>query len=70
MNLTRADLFAELSRLGKNLNYDLINSLNIFESGMELENNKFMEGTGGLNYYFYNYNHKFLKPTQVAKMIL
>jgi len=69
-NLTRTDLFAELSRLGKSLNYDLINSLNIFESGLELENNKFMEGTNGLNYYFYNYKHKYIKSTQIAKMCL
>jgi glycylpeptide N-tetradecanoyltransferase len=70
VNTTKYVLFEEISRMGKKLEMDLINSLNIFEDGDTLKEYKYLSGTDKLNYYFYNYANEEIMPRKIGKMNL
>jgi len=56
--------------LAKNLKIDVFNALNIFDNVEFLEDLKFGQGDGNLQYYLYNWRCPDVSPDKVGLVLL
>ena len=56
--------------LAKNLNVDVFNALNIFDNASFLEDLKFGQGDGNLQYYLYNWKCPDVPTDKVGLVLL
>lgn len=70
INETIYRLLSDILIVAKNRQFDVFNALDVMENRDILRELRFDEGTGTLNYYFYNYRTVDMNPNQVCKLFV
>lgn len=64
------DLMTDALIFAKQLNFDVFNALNVMENASFMQNLKFKQGDGNLQYYIFNWKCPEMPPNEVGLVLL